>query len=140
MASENIVFIGGIYNLLFAFFHLMFWKLFGWKEDLAKLTFINRQVMQILNLCLTFVFLLFSYISFIHTSEMLTTSLGRILLLLISIFWLLRAIEQVFFFGLKNRGSIAFFVIFLLGTMIYLYAFTIGLNNGGSTLESMTVR
>ena len=29
---------GGIFNLCFAVFHLCFWRLFRWKEDLASLT------------------------------------------------------------------------------------------------------
>lgn len=66
--SEGMILLGGFYNLGFAIFHLMFWRLFRWKRDLSSLTFINRSVMQILNLCLTFVFLLMAYISFFNTS------------------------------------------------------------------------
>ena len=45
--SETLLIIGGIYNLLFAFFHLLFWKIFDWKTDLASLTSVNRAIMQI---------------------------------------------------------------------------------------------
>lgn len=86
MTSETVLFIGGVYILLLVLLHLMFWKLFDWKNDLGKLSFINRQVMQILNLTLTSAFIIFSYISIFHSTEMLTTDLGKVLLLLISIF------------------------------------------------------
>jgi hypothetical protein len=123
MTSETVLFIGGVYILLLVLLHLMFWKLFDWKNDLGKLSFINRQVMQILNLTLTSAFIIFSYISIFHSTEMLTTDLGKVLLLLISIFWTLRAIQQAYFFGLKNRASLAFFAFFLLGSIIYLWSF-----------------
>ena len=110
---------GGIFSLGFAIFHLFFWRLFRWKEDLASLTVINRAVMQIMNLCLLFIFLAMAYVSFFHTPEMASTDLGRTLLVAFSLLWLLRAVEQVIFFGIRNRLSVAFTLIFLLGSLIY---------------------
>ncbi|MCP5050655.1 MAG: hypothetical protein GY940_26060 [bacterium] len=123
MKPETVIFIGGIYNIAFVIFHLTFWKLFRWKADLRSLSFINRAVMQILNLCLTFSFVIFAYISIFHNLEMLSTGIGKSLLFLISLFWFFRAIEQIVFFGLKKAASVAFFVIFVIGTLIYLYPF-----------------
>lgn len=118
--AEAIVFTGGLFNLGFAVFHLMFWRLFHWKEDLASLTFINRSVMQILNLCLTFVFLLMAYVSIFHRAEMISANLGNALLVAFSLFWFLRMIEQAVFFGIKSRMSLAFTLVFLVGSVIYL--------------------
>ena len=119
--SPNLyVIAGGIYNLGFAIFHLFFWRLFRWMEDLASLTHINRSVMQILNLCLTFVFLLFGYLSLFHTTELVAGSLGNTLLLGIALFWFLRMAQQMVFFGIRNRISAAFTVLFFLGGLVYL--------------------
>lgn len=120
------IFIGGVFNLGFVIFHILFWRLFHWKKDLASLSFINRSVMQILNLCLTFVFLFMAYVSFFHCFDLIQTSLGRTLLFSISLFWFLRAIEQVVFFGIKNKVSIFLTLIFLLGSVIYLVPFFYG--------------
>ena len=120
MNSEGLITIGAFYNLAFFIFHVFFWKLFRWQEDLASLTSTNRSVIQILNLCLMFVFVIFAYISAFHSGELLGTQLGRRMLLLISIFWLLRAVEEVIFDGLSTATSIAFFIIFLLGALLYL--------------------
>ncbi len=119
MNAETLIIIGGLYNLALAVFHLLFWKLFNWKQDLATLTPLNRAVVQILNLCLTFVFLLFAYISFFHANELLHSKLGRSLLALTAIFWFLRTIEQIIFFGLRRKASIAFLILFLIGTGLY---------------------
>ena len=118
--SEALLLIGGIYNLGFVIFHLLFWRLFRWKEDLASLTAINRSIIQILNLCLTFMFLLMAYISIFHSSEMAGTSLGKTLSVAFALFWFLRMVEQVVFFGIKNRVSLLLTVAFLLGSIIYL--------------------
>jgi len=118
--SEVTILIGGFYNLGFVVFHLMFWKIFQWKKDLSSLTFINRSVMQILNLCLTFVFLVMAYVSFFHTPELVQTNLGRMLLIGFSLFWFLRMIEQVIFFGMRNRVSVILVVIFFFGSIIYM--------------------
>lgn len=118
--SEVMILLGGVYNLGFAIFHLMFWRIFRWKKDLSRLTFINRSVMQILNLCLTFVFLLMAYISFFNTSELIQTNLGKALLVGFSLFWFLRMIEQIIFFGIRNLISIALTLVFLFGCVIYL--------------------
>ena len=118
--DESLLVIGGIYNLLFAVvFHLLFWKIFNWKNDLASLTSVNRAIMQVINLCLTFVFIIFGVISLLHPDQMISTELGQTLTGLIAVFWFLRAIEQVAFFKLKNWISWAFLLIFLIGTGLY---------------------
>ncbi len=126
MSAKSMILAGGIYHVAGAIYHLMFWKLFRWKEDLASLSIINRAVMQILNLCLTFVFLIFAYISIFHAAELLTTGIGKALLLLIAMFWFLRAIEQIVFFRLKKKRSMTLFAVFVIGAMIYLYPFIAG--------------
>jgi hypothetical protein len=119
MSPETLILIGGAFNLGFLVFHVLFYWLFNWDQDLKSLTLVNRQVMQILNLSLTFVFAIFAYISIFHASEMLASPLGESLLLLISVFWWLRAAEQVVFFGLAKPVSIVFFVIFVCGGFLY---------------------
>ncbi len=121
MNSEVWIVIGGIYHLLLIVFHLMFWKIFDWRRDLASLGFLNRQIMQVLNLCLIFVFVIFAYVSFEHSAELLSTGLGQALLLLIAVFWFARAIEQVIFFRLRRLLSIGFLLAFVLGGLLYLY-------------------
>lgn len=118
--NNNLIITGGIFHLGFAVFHLFFWRLLNWKKDLASLTFINRAVMQILNLCLTFVFLAVAFISFFYSTELVTTNFGQVICVLISIFWFLRTVEQIIFFGLKKRLSVILTILFIAGFIIYL--------------------
>lgn len=127
MSARTAILIGGVYHVAFALFHLAFWRLFRWRRELTSLSPVNRSVMQILNLCLTFVFLAFAYVSFFHAPELLETSLGHAMLLLIAIFWCLRAAEQLVFFGLRTLASAVFFALFITGTLLYAYPCAVGI-------------
>lgn len=99
-------------NLAFMVFHLSFWRLFGWRQELAKLHWTNRAIMQVLNLRLTYVFGLFAFLQLAFPNEILTTSLGRTLQGGIALFWAMRAVEQIVFFSLRHPASLAIFGIF----------------------------
>lgn len=126
MNSETYLIIGGIYTLGFLIFHLLFWKIFNWKKGLRLLNAIDRSTMQVLNISLTFVFFIFSYISLYYSTDLISTDLGMSIIILISIFWFIRSILQIIFYGLNNKVSLILFVIFLCGGMIYLIPY---LNN-----------
>ncbi len=123
MNNSHLLLAGGVFHLALAVFHLFFWRIFRWKEDLASLTRVNRAIVQILNLCLTFLFFVMAYVSFFHSAELISTSLGRTILASITLFWILRLILQIVFFGARHRLSILFIVIFLIGIVLYLIPF-----------------
>lgn len=119
MTAQQWLFVGGVYTAGFAVFHLAFWRLFNWSEQLQRLNRINRAIMQVLNLSLTAVFVLFAWVSIAHADEMVGTSLGRALTAGIAIVWALRAVEQLVFFRIRNAASASFFVLFIFGTALY---------------------
>jgi hypothetical protein len=123
MSEETYIIIGGIYHIGFIIFHFFFWKIFKWDVTLRKLNSIDRSTIQVLNISLTFVFAFFAYLSINYSAELSSTKLGISTLLFISLFWFFRAIQQIYFYGLKNRLSILLFIIFLFGGIIYSYAF-----------------
>ena len=116
---QTLIKIGGLYNIALVIFHLLFWKLFNWADDLRSLSVLNRTIMQVMNLSLVVVFLMFAYLSLVHTAELFSTTLGRALLLSIAVFFMLRAIMQVTFFRLQHWGSVAFLIFFLVGGALY---------------------
>ena len=117
---KTLITIGGFLWLAFFVFHIFFWKLFDWKRDLENVAKVNKAIMQVLNLCLMFCFLIFAYISLFQTAELLTTGLGKTLLVGMVLFAVFRAIEQVIFFDLKNPRSIAVLFFALIGMTLYL--------------------
>jgi hypothetical protein len=115
---KTLIIIGGVYCLAFALFHLAFWRLFNWKTELPKLNSINRGVLQVLNIRLTYVFFVVAFLCFFLTDELLQTNLGKFILGSISLFALMRAFEQLIFWKVEKIG-IAFFIIFLIGAGIF---------------------
>jgi hypothetical protein len=111
--------IGGYASLGWLIFHLLFWQIFDWRAELRRLSHFNSGVMQVLNLCLSFVFLLFAFVSLWHTNELLNTGLGRALSLGIGVFWLFRFILQPLFWG-TSLTSILFAFLFVLMSACYL--------------------
>jgi hypothetical protein len=46
---QIIIFLCGLYSVALAIFHILFWNIFDWKNDLQKLNYANRAIIQILN-------------------------------------------------------------------------------------------
>ncbi len=113
------IYCAGVYSISLAVFHIMFWKIpmFNWREELDKLSPVNKGVMQVLNLCLTVLFVLTGFVLFIHAREIFYTSLGRMLLAGFSIFWLLRFIFQFIFW---DNNKLVFHLIFGSGFLLFL--------------------
>ena len=117
--EQTLIIAGGIYHILLIVFHLMFWRLFDWPGSLRPLDTTNRSTMQVLNITLTLIFVIFAYISIAHTEELLTTSLGYSLIVLISMLWLARTILQVVYYGLQHRASRVLTLCFITGACLY---------------------
>lgn len=117
--NEKLIIAGGIYTIVLIVFHVLFWRIFNWPETLKSLNDVNRATIQVLNISITFIFVIFAYISFMHTQELLNTRLGRSLLILISGLWIFRAAQQVVFYKLKHKASVGLAFYFLLGSVLY---------------------
>lgn len=120
MKPEAWIYAAAGYNVALAAFHLGFWRLFRWREELPKLQLTNRGVMQVLNLMLTFVFLLIASIQVLLAGEMAGSATGRALLAGMAVFWLVRAaLQPVFWRGAPPAANAAFVVVFLLGAGLH---------------------
>ena len=109
----------GVFNLALAAFHLSFWRLFGWPRSLAESGAINRGVTQILNLAVTYLFVLSGLVCLLFPSELATTALGRFWLAAMASFWLARTLIQPSFFGLRHPLSLTLFGVFIAGSIIH---------------------
>jgi len=119
--AETFLKAGGLYNIAFALLHAFSWWLFNWKEELRKLSSMNEANVQVLNYCVTFTFVIFGYISLAHTRELLGTPLGRVLLMLMTLFWFARAMGQLLLFDRDDWGSWLLFALFAIGAALYAF-------------------
>jgi hypothetical protein len=117
--KNTLLIIGGIHALLFAAFHLSFWRLFRWKAELARVSTVNKGVMQVLNLCLTYLFIALGLVTLADREEILVTRLGHHLLLVLCLFWFIRLVEQFVFFAERSWRSVSLDILFLAGAAIY---------------------
>lgn len=113
------IYIGGAFHILFAVFHLFFWKLFRWREELPKLTPLNRQIVQVLNISLTVGFLGVAYISLGYAGVIAGTAAGKATCFAIAAFWLARLVQQFMFFDMKKPASWALAAAMLVMTVLY---------------------
>jgi hypothetical protein len=112
MTATHCVFAAGVLYAALALFHLGFWRLFRWRDELSRLGSVNRGVMQVLNLCLTYLFVVAAAGFCFYPAEIVAAGVGRVLLAALAGFWLLRAAYQPWFFGLRHGLSISLFVSF----------------------------
>jgi hypothetical protein len=113
---NTLVIIGGIIFLLFGLYHLSFWYGLDWKNELIKLTEINSNVMQMLNIGISVFLLSFGFIMLAYRREILNSALGRALLIIFALFWFARLVGELAFPG----SSIILGIILFLIVLIYL--------------------
>jgi len=115
---KTLVIIGGVNFLLFGLLHIAFWfdPVIDWKNELVKLTQLNSNIMQMLNIAIIAFFLAFGFIMLYYRREFLDSTLGRVLLIVFALFWLVRLVAEIVF----PEGTIILGVILFLAMLIYL--------------------
>lgn len=89
----------GISLVVLAGIHIIFPWYFGWKKELALLSLINRQLMQVHTFFIAIVVLLIGLLCLSSAQELIATPLGRTLSLGLAVFWTLRLLIQFFGFS-----------------------------------------
>lgn len=105
MLERNLQFIGLLLMGL-ALAHAIFPRYFNWKEELARLSLINRQMMQVHSFFLALGLLLMGLLCLCSAHELAGTGLGREICLGLGIFWGVRLGVQLFGYSAANwRGK-----------------------------------
>lgn len=100
--SKTLLRIGGAINFLFVVYHLALVKPID--EALASVSPDIQATASTLNIHVAFTLLIFAYFAIFRWRDLLTTRVGNIMAIAISLFWFLRAINEVVFFGLTVPG------------------------------------
>ncbi len=111
--------VGGGLNILTAVFHAMFWKMYDWPESLEGISDMQQGIMQVLNIHCGLAIAFFGYVSLFHTDELLNSKIGKLLLLFISVFYLIRTINESIFWDFHFPDSLFVSLIGLTFSMIY---------------------
>lgn len=111
--------LAGLHSFVFAVFHTAFWRLFSWRSQLPRLTPVNRGILQVLNLCLTYFFAAFGLLVLMYRSELLMSPFGRTFLAVMSLFWVIRLVLQLVFFSWRHWASVLLSVLFAIGAILH---------------------
>ena len=111
---------GGI-SLLFFVFHILFSQLFNWKETLTCLNLNNWAIFQTFNLVAILMVGMITYFTFLHPVELAEISFGRSLLIVFSLFYIIRIVAQFIYFGFHGVGSLIIVVLCLIPALIYFW-------------------
>ena len=113
----------GVLLLLLAAAHLGFPKRFSWKEDLAKLSLLNRQIFEVHCFFIILMLALFGLLSLVYTGLLLRPDpLARVILIGLVIFWAARLFIQFFVYDSRLwRGDLFNTIVHVLFSLMWTY-------------------
>ena len=85
--------------ILLALIHIIFPKAFDWKNELASLTLINRQLMTVHTFFVALTVFLMGILCISSAQDLLSTSLGKKILAGLALFWGIRLLTQLFWYS-----------------------------------------
>lgn len=89
----------GIVLIILGLIHSVFPRYFNWKDELAGLTLINRQMMSVHTFFIALTLVLMGLLCLISAEEMIATHLGKTVSLGFGIFWAIRLVFQFFVYS-----------------------------------------
>lgn len=101
MNAELHLRIVGAALILLALAHVVFPRHFRWRDELASLSLINRQIMKVHTLFIALTVLLMGILCLSSAADLVATPLGRRVALGLAIFWFFRLVIQ--FFGYSSE-------------------------------------
>ncbi|CAN5720722.1 hypothetical protein BH10BDE1_BH10BDE1_04290 [soil metagenome] len=116
---KSVLFLCGLHSVLFALFHLGFWKIFNWKRELQTASVSTRAILQIANLRLIYLFGGVAVLCFLFPEDLVSTPLGRAFMLGMSLFWVGRLIEQFIFLRYNRLMIHVLSIAFFLGAVLF---------------------
>jgi hypothetical protein len=115
--------IAGALLLLLAAAHFLFPQQLGWKEDLAKLTLLNRQIFLVHVGFIMLILVLFGALAFFFAGDLVAPSrLAKAVLAGLTLFWGLRLLTQHFIYDRSLwRGNRRNTILHILASLLWTY-------------------
>jgi hypothetical protein len=89
----------GIVLMLLALIHIGFPKRFNWAEELKPLSLMNRQMMVVHTFFIAIVVFMMGALSLFCSTELSTSSFGKIISMGLGMFWTIRLYVQFFVYS-----------------------------------------
>lgn len=89
----------GALMLVLAIVHAFFPRWFGWREDLAKLSLINRQIFVVHTLFVVVVLAMLGVLMIFYANPLLRSGeVGRAVFFGLGVFWAIRLVVQIWYY------------------------------------------
>ncbi len=115
----RLMWIGGAFSVLAALLHVMFQRQFALDSNVQALTSGNQAVLYTLNACVAYVMLAFAYVSFFHWHGLLSAPVGRVWVVVMALFWFVRAAAEPVFSGVVPAFPVVAVLIYVLPGLSY---------------------
>lgn len=89
----------GILLIILGLIHSVFPRYFNWKDELAGISLINRQMMSVHTFFIALTLVLMGLLCLISSQDLISTDLGKTVSLGFGIFWTVRLIFQFFVYS-----------------------------------------
>ena len=123
MSLETHLRIVGALLMVLAGAHAFFPKEFGWRDDLAKLTLLNRQIFLVHVSFIVLMLVLFGVLAIFFTADLVARSrLAAAVLGGLTLFWGLRLLTQQFIYDRRLwRGHRRNTILHILASLLWTY-------------------
>lgn len=116
----------GFLLMALALVHSIFPKYFSWKDELIKLSLVNRQMMQVHTFFIAFVVFLMGLLCVTSYTDLIHTPLGKRIALGFSVFWGIRMIFQFFIYSPKLwKGKTFETIVHVVFSIFWIYLTTV---------------
>jgi len=130
ISIEIAIKIAGVILISLSLIHFIFPSYFNWKEELAKISLVNRQMMQVHTFFIALVVFLMGLLCLTSTSELIGTNLGKQISLGLAIFWFLRLLIQLFGYSSKLwKGKLFETAVHIFFTLLWMFLSTVFMVN-----------
>jgi len=116
-ANIILIRIGGAMNLLAAVLHVTFWSTFDWIDELTKLSTINSNIMQMLNLFTIVFFVYVGLLLLVKPRAIVSTLMGKHFLGMLTTMWIARLAMEFYF----PEGDLVFAAVLGLVILCFVY-------------------
>jgi len=112
----------GVLLIILALVHISFPRYFKWRDELAVLGLINRQMMLVHTFFIAFTVFLMGLLCVTSATEIIETTLGKRVALGMGVFWGVRLVFQQFVYSSKLwRGKPFETIIHIVFTILWIY-------------------
>ncbi|WGQ07652.1 hypothetical protein QG516_13855 [Pedobacter gandavensis] len=112
----------GVLLIALSFMHVIFPRYFNWSKELVSLSLVNRQMMYVHTFFIALVVFLIGVLCLTSSEELLSTGLGKKIVLGFGVFWSVRLLMQ--FFGYSSalwKGKFKETVIHIIFSLFWTY-------------------